>query len=415
VNDRDTANVIVVGAGLAGLRCAQVLNDHGLHVELIEKSDHVGGRLRTFTIDGYVIDEGFQLINPSYPELSVSGVLDNFDLRAFEAIIRFVGDGGNFTLADPRRFPFQALAGLIKGRLSVRDAVAFGAVLGRSRLSSAKNIMAQPDSTTREGLLSAGVSAFAIDTVLQPFLRGTFLDDALETSWRYAQLVLKSFVQANPGTHPQGIEALAQAFIEKCDKTTLRLNTEVHSIGPREVSTNQGTFTAKFVVLASDGTTQSSLLDLPPVQWRRQTTWWWSLPKLQGSGALRIDLDDQLLSSALDLSSRAPERSPQHRSLVATPMNGQRPTQELEGRARQSVAKLFNVTLGDVELVTTTVVRKALPATLAPLTSRSGAQVEGVFCAGDYLETPSIQGALASGAKAARAVLKQSNLSNRNE
>jgi len=402
-------NVIVVGAGLAGLRCAQILNDHGLHVELIEKNAQVGGRLRSFNLDGFVIDEGFQLINPSYPELLLAGVLDNFDLRTFDAAINFVGAGGDFTLADPRRFPRQALSGMRKGRLSVRDAWAFGIVLGQARMSSVKKIMAQPDSTTREGLLAAGVSAFAIDTVLQPFLRGTFLDDALDTSWRYARLVLKSFVQANPGTHPQGIEALAKAFIPKCGKTTMRLNTEVHSIGPREVSTNRGTFTADFVVLASDATAASALIGQPTVEWRPQTTWWWALPKLQNSGALRIDLDDQLLSSALDLSSRAPERSPQNCSLVATPMNGKHPTREFEDCARQSVARLFKVSLREVELVTTTVVTQALPATLAPLTLRSGAQVGGVFCAGDYLETPSIQGALASGAQAARAVLNQGN------
>lgn len=409
MSNLEETDVIVVGAGLAGLRCAQVLSEHGFHVVLIERNNHVGGRLHSFTVDGFVIDQGFQLINPSYPELSLAGVLEGFDLRTFDAAIRFTSYEGAFTLADPRKFPFGSLSGIIKGPLGLRDCFALGVVLARARTMSVRTILAQSDCTTREGLIRAGISEFTVDTLLQPFLRGTFLDDALDTSWRYAQLVLKSFTLANPGTHPEGIEALAKSFIPKCGESIIKLETQVNAISPREVSTNRGNYKADFVVVASDATAASDLLGLGPVAWRPQTTWWWSLPKLENSGALRIDLDDQLLSSALDLSSRAPERSPMNRSLVATPMNGKNPSQELEDRARQSVARLFGVAGSEVELVTTTVVTQALPATPAPLTLRSGTQVRGVFCAGDYLETPSIQGALASGAKAARAVLKVAN------
>ena len=63
------SDVVIIGAGLAGLRCAQILSNAGLNVVIVEKSDRVGGRLSSFAINGFIIDEGFQLINPSYPEL----------------------------------------------------------------------------------------------------------------------------------------------------------------------------------------------------------------------------------------------------------------------------------------------------------------------------------------------------------
>ena len=61
------ADVVVVGAGLAGLRCAQVLSSAGRDVVVLEASDGVGGRIRTDRIDGFLVDRGFQLLNPAYP------------------------------------------------------------------------------------------------------------------------------------------------------------------------------------------------------------------------------------------------------------------------------------------------------------------------------------------------------------
>jgi len=63
------SSVIVVGAGIAGLHCARVLNSHGYHVTILEKSDRVGGRMKTDVVDGFRLDHGFQVINPAYSEL----------------------------------------------------------------------------------------------------------------------------------------------------------------------------------------------------------------------------------------------------------------------------------------------------------------------------------------------------------
>ena len=57
--------VLVVGAGLAGLACAQRLTAGGLEVRVLEGSDAVGGLVRTDVIDGFRCDRGFQLVNPS--------------------------------------------------------------------------------------------------------------------------------------------------------------------------------------------------------------------------------------------------------------------------------------------------------------------------------------------------------------
>ena len=40
--------VCVVGAGLAGLRCAEVLAEEGVNVAVFEARDRIGGRVRLF-------------------------------------------------------------------------------------------------------------------------------------------------------------------------------------------------------------------------------------------------------------------------------------------------------------------------------------------------------------------------------
>lgn len=41
----DTTHVGVIGAGLAGLRCAEILIEHGIKVTVLEARDRLGGRV----------------------------------------------------------------------------------------------------------------------------------------------------------------------------------------------------------------------------------------------------------------------------------------------------------------------------------------------------------------------------------
>ena len=58
--------VVVVGAGLAGLACASALHRAGRAVRVLEASEGVGGRVRTDRVDGFLLDRGFQVLNTGY-------------------------------------------------------------------------------------------------------------------------------------------------------------------------------------------------------------------------------------------------------------------------------------------------------------------------------------------------------------
>ena len=77
-----STDVVVVGAGIAGLCAAGPLVDAGLEVLVLEASDGVGGRVRTDRVDGLQLDPGFQLYNPAY----LSGI-QRLSPRAFQLMI----------------------------------------------------------------------------------------------------------------------------------------------------------------------------------------------------------------------------------------------------------------------------------------------------------------------------------------
>lgn len=55
---REPRTVIVVGAGLAGLTAAATAADAGARVTVLEAREHVGGRARTATVDGFHLNQG---------------------------------------------------------------------------------------------------------------------------------------------------------------------------------------------------------------------------------------------------------------------------------------------------------------------------------------------------------------------
>jgi len=60
------ADVIVIGAGLAGLNAALILEEQGLSVIVLEAADYVGGRTRTFDLPVGPTNAGGQTVGPYY-------------------------------------------------------------------------------------------------------------------------------------------------------------------------------------------------------------------------------------------------------------------------------------------------------------------------------------------------------------
>ena len=58
-------DVIVIGAGLAGLRAAMILHERGLDVQVLEARARVGGRTKSGSMGQATLDHGGQWIGPT--------------------------------------------------------------------------------------------------------------------------------------------------------------------------------------------------------------------------------------------------------------------------------------------------------------------------------------------------------------
>jgi len=78
----ESADVIIIGAGLAGLNAALNLEMEGLSTIVLEAADYVGGRVRTFDLPTGPTNAGGQTIGPYYAR--VRDVADRLQVPLFE-------------------------------------------------------------------------------------------------------------------------------------------------------------------------------------------------------------------------------------------------------------------------------------------------------------------------------------------
>ena len=392
----ESVDVIVVGAGLAGLRAAQVLERAGREVTIIEKSTRIGGRVATRHIDGFTIDEGFQLLNPSYPELVAAGVLDELDLQAFPSSVVVQRDGRDVTVAIPYRDPLAALGSLVRRPVALRELFPLARLGWRVARGERVKFVGGLDQSTRSGLLAAGLSPRTIDTLMMPFLQGVLLDAQLETSWQYTQMVLRSFLRGSPAVPGRGMAALPGALRRSLERSSVRLAEEVREVSAHRVVTSLGEYNAQHVISATN--------EDPHIAWRSVTTWWFASP-VMNDARLRVDSDNPFIANMVNMSAAAASYAPSGHSLVAASVLGGY-DRTLSNVVRESVARRYGLLTSDLREISVTPVSRALPGLTRFTSDRRVIVQDGVILAGDSVETPSIQGALVSGRRAAQFVLR---------
>jgi predicted NAD/FAD-dependent oxidoreductase len=220
-------------------------------------------------------------------------------------------------------------------------------------------------------------------------------------------LVWRSMLRGRISLPAAGIGAVPELLARRLPPGCLALDCPVERIRDEGVLLADGRdIRARAVVVATGPAAAARLVpQLSTVATRAVTTFYhvaarspWGKPEVLEDGASRV-LNTVVLSDV------APSYSPDGRALIATSVLGEVAAAG-EAEVRERLAVLYERDTASWEFLARYAIADALPAMPAPWPLNRATRVapERYVC-GDYRATGSVQGAMASGARAAREVV----------
>ncbi|USQ87902.1 FAD-dependent oxidoreductase [Streptomyces phaeoluteigriseus] len=438
------ADVVIVGAGIAGLSAAHRLTSAGVTTTVLEAAPCVGGRMATEKVDGFRLDRIGQLLSTAYPELALTPGLDALTLRPFAPGVLLHSDGRHQRAgaqagahagggrARGALHAVRALAGAPRNRALPRpprtgsttapprvragaplgsavDQARLGAALTRLAATPAERLLRRPEAPAAEALAARGLPARTIDGFLRPLLAALLCDPDLTTSSRCADLALRAFAAGRLGIPEGGADVLPELLARTLPPGTVHTGVRVTAVSTTSVTTAEhGEFRCRAVLVATDARTAAELLpglrvpDFHPVTVLHHTT---DEPPATGASLL-LDADrGGPVAHTTVISQVDPSRAPAGRALISSTVLGP-PPDGVDTAVRMHLARLYGTSTGRWETLAVHHTAEAVPAMRAPHDLRRPVRLlAGLYVCGDHRDTSTVQGALHSAHRASAAIV----------
>jgi protoporphyrinogen oxidase len=382
--------ILVIGAGLAGMSAAITLQESGADVAVLEAADRAGGRVATDKIDGFTLDRGFQLINANYSEIRKGNYLKGVAFEVAPRTVGVAGTDGIIRLGDPR----SALVSIFSSKT--------GSILGKANFLKYLATRPRQNESVEDHLLRAGTSDL-YQKVLKPFLQGVFLADPSQVSAVIGREIIASFINGKSGIPSKGVGEFASRMADQIKD--LRFNTQVEEIDSKGVVTNQGRISAAGVILATDLTTAGQLLGAKEIGRLARSTTWYHSTLLSPTDNAELIVDSQArgpVVNSIVISNLSSAYAPNGQHLISSTTI----KHSSESEVRRHLTQMWGVSTEEWRFLAKYEINSALPLFEPGFKKRQAVKIEkSIYCAGDYLESPSQNGALLSGRRAAERLL----------
>lgn len=407
-------DVVIVGAGLAGLVAARVLEQNGIAPLLLEASDGVGGRVRSDIVDGFILDRGFQVLLTGYPEVKNNLDVDALDLRAFEPGANVWREGKSHIVGDPFRRPLTLVSTTFAPIGTVWDKARIALMRTKLKRSDPKQLLRGQDMPTATALRAMGFSSKMIERFFRPLVGGIQLDPSLSTSRRMFDVIFRTLANGDSVVPAHGMGQISEQLAASLKTTSLHLNTPVTAVSSGSVTLASGqSITAKAIIVATEGPVAAKLLGLPPVESRSAGCVYFSAPQPPVNGAYVI-LDGHGQGPVLNvavMSLVSPHYAPEGKHLIAAALPGVIDG-DLEDLARTQLRSWWGPQVDAWTHLRTYKIPHGQPGQDAPFSPKKKVSLgDGLYVCGDHRDTGSTQGAMYSGRRCAELVAQQVRLS----
>ena len=374
-------SVVVVGAGLAGLTCAIYLQRRGASVTVLECSDRVGGRVKTDSVNGFLFDHGFQVINPNYSEIKRLNALSDLEFCEVFSNLRIFEDLGEIKIGLSHLAKTLSIG-------SFWEKIEFGKFLA---------------SNSRDKKLGDSGQRFKrlYETALSPFLRGVFLTNPDLIRADIAREIICSFILGRPGIPQFGVGKFSENLA--LEISDIRFNSQVDEIKRGSVQGNFGRIDCDEIVVATDLTTAAQMLDLGEIPKTLSSTTWYHATNedLADDNYLALDSKSPIVNS-LVISKVSKSYAPIGMNLISSTTIA--PISESE--VRKELSRFWKCDTRNWDLAARYEIKQSLPfRTDLEQLNRAPKISDGIYIAGDHRSVPSQNGAMKSGRQAALAIV----------
>ncbi len=411
----------MIGAGLAGLTAAKVLQESGLEFQVFEASDAIGGRVRSDRVGGFILDRGFQVLLDSYPTLKRHVNLQAMDVQAFDSGALLADRGQLWKFRSPLRHPLSIWPTAWETPIPQTDKIRLARMAAMAITRSDDHLLSpcgtSHDVDTLRFLKSRGVSPTAIERFLRPFFAGVFLDNDLTASKNLFLYYLKKFALGRAVLPAEGVGAFPAQLASHLPPGTIHTNSGVREF---QISNdritgiclqNGGSHSVEAVILAVDSAAARRLLPQQAPEPSFASVWTVSFEARESLYKEKLIVlpagSRRLIRHFVQITNVVPGYSGNGNPLiVATILNpGNLPAAALASAARKEISCIFpaaeTMNLVDIHRVDRAV-QKQPPSFFrrTPLVS----PFPNLFLAGDHTATSSIEAAMRSGERAAKQV-----------